>query len=61
MILEPRLDVQLVYRWDISDQAVMRAKIDNLLNSKFEYTQGGNLFQRYERGSGFSVSVDWEW
>jgi len=61
VILEPRLDVQLVYRWDISEKAVMRAKIDNLLNSKFEYTQGGNLFQRYERGSGFSVSVDWEW
>ena len=60
IVLEPRMDLQLVYRWDVSDTVVMRARIDNLLNSKFEYTQGGNLFQRYERGSGFSVTVDWE-
>lgn len=60
IVLEPRMDLQLVYRWDVSDAITMRAKIDNLLNSKFEYTQGGNLFQQYERGSGFSVTVDWE-
>ena len=60
IVLEPRMDLQLVYRWDLSEAIVMRAKIDNLLNSKFEYTQGGNLFQQYERGSGFSVTVDWE-
>jgi TonB-dependent receptor len=60
VILEPRLDVQLVYRWDISEALSLRAKVNNLLNEEFEYTQGGRVFQRYERGTSFQVGIDWE-
>ena len=60
VVLEPRLDVQLVYRWDINEALSLRAKVDNLLNEEFEYTQGGRVFQRYERGTSFQVGIDWE-
>jgi TonB-dependent receptor len=60
VVLEPRLDVQLVYRWDISEALSLRAKIDNLLNEEFEYTQDNRVFQRYERGTSFQVGFDWE-
>ena len=60
VVLEPRLDVQLVYRWDISEALSLRAKIDNLLNEEFEYTQDNRVFQRYERGTSFQVGIDWE-
>ena len=39
VILEPRLDVQLVYRWDVSEALSVRAKVNNLLNEEFEYSQ----------------------
>lgn len=60
VVLEPRLDVQLVYRWDINEALSLRAKVNNLLNEEFEYTQGGRVFQRYERGTSFQVGIDWE-
>ncbi len=60
VVLEPRLDVQLVYRWDINEALSLRAKVNNLLNEEFEYTQGGRIFQRYERGTSFQVGIDWE-
>jgi hypothetical protein len=60
VILEPRLDVQLVYRWDVSEALSVRAKVNNLLNEEFEYSQGGKVFQQYERGTSFQVGIDWK-
>ena len=60
VILEPRLDVQLVYRWDVNEALSVRAKVNNLLNEDYEYSQGGKVFQQYERGTSFQVGIDWK-
>lgn len=59
VIEEPRLAVNLVYRWDINDNFSLRAKIDNLLNEEVEFTQGGSTFQGYKTGTEFQLGVDW--
>ena len=58
--LEPRMEANLVYRWDISETATFKAKLDNIFNSELEYTQGGQTFQSYEKGTKVSVSIDWD-
>jgi len=60
VIFEPRLDLNIVYRWDFSERGVLKAKLANLLNADYEYTQGGGVFQRYEKGVSVSVGVDWK-
>ena len=59
VFLEPRLDLNLVYRYDVTDALVLKAKLQNLLDEAYEYTQGGQIFQTYERGIGFQMSFDW--
>ena len=59
VFLEPRLDLNLVYRYDVTDALVLKAKLQNLLDEEYEYTQGGQIFQTYERGIGFQMSFDW--
>ena len=58
--LEPRGEINLVYRWNISDTAALKARIENLLDAEVEYTQGDQLFQRYEKGTTFQVGFDWD-
>ena len=38
----------------------IKAKLDNIFNSELEYTQGGQTFQSYEKGTKVSVSIDWD-
>ena len=57
--LEPRGELNFVYRYDISDSATVRARIENILNAEVEYTQGGLVFQSYEKGTTFQLGVDW--
>ena len=54
------MEANLVYRWDISETATFKAKLDNIFNSEVEYTQGGQTFQSYEKGTKVSVSIDWD-
>jgi outer membrane receptor protein involved in Fe transport len=58
--LEPRLEFNIVYRYALSETANIKAKIENLLDEPVEYTQGGKVFQRYERGRAVQVGVTWE-
>ena len=60
IIFEPRLEANLVYKLDLTDALTVKAKIDNLLNSEVEYTQGGQPYQIYEKGTKYSVSVNWD-
>ena len=57
--LEPRGELNLVYRYDISESATLRARIENILDAEVEYTQGGQVFQRYKRGTTFQLGLDW--
>jgi len=60
VIFEPRLDLNLVYRWDFAEQGTLKAKLSNILDSEYEYTQGGRTFQAYEKGISLSVGVAWK-
>jgi len=57
--LEPRGELNLVYRYDISEAATLKARIENLLDQEVEYTQGGQVFQRYDKGTTFQGGFDW--
>ena len=57
--LEPRGELNLVYRYNISDYATLKARIENLLDEKVEYTQGSSVFQRYEKGTTFQLGFEW--
>ena len=59
VILEPRLDLNLVYRYALSDDFVFRVKAENILDEAVEFTQGGNIFQGYKRG--FELKAGFEW
>ena len=58
--LEQRGELNLVYRYDISDAATIKARIANLLDQEVEYTQGGQVFQRYDKGTTFQLGFDWK-
>jgi hypothetical protein len=54
------LEANLVYKIDLSEDLSVKAKLDNFLNAEVEYTQGGQPYQLYDKGTKFSVSVDWD-
>jgi TonB-dependent receptor len=59
VIEEPRLSVDLNYRYEHSDTVTFRVKTKNLLDSDVEFTQGGQTFQQYNRGVELEAGVDW--
>lgn len=60
IIEEPRLDVSMNYKYDITDDMVFKAKIKNILNSEVEFTQDGKVYQSYEKGMKFQAGIDWK-
>jgi outer membrane receptor protein involved in Fe transport len=56
---EPRLDINVNYKYQYSETLTFKAKIKNLLNTEVEFTQGGNVFQQYEKGAEFQAGFDW--
>ncbi len=60
VFLEPRLDLNVVYRFNISDALTLKAKLENLLDDEIEYTQGGQTFQTYNRGQTLQLGLDWQ-
>ncbi len=60
VLLEARGELNFVYRYDFSDALTLRAKIENILNAEVEYTQGGQVFQRYEKGLAAQIAFDYE-
>ena len=59
VFLEPRGEINLVYRYDISESASLKARAENILDAEVEYTQGGQVFQRYDKGTTLQVGFDW--
>ena len=60
VLLDPRLDLNIVYSFDMSDSLTFKAKLENLLDEKVQYTQGGQIFQTYSRGPTIQVGLDWQ-
>ena len=59
IIEEPRLSLNINYQYSLSETLNVKAKIENLLDSEVEFTQGGNVYQRYEKGMKIKAGIDW--
>ncbi len=60
VIEEPRLSLNLNYRYEVLDDLVLKFKAVNLLDADVEFTQGGKVFQGYRRGAEFEAGFDWK-
>ncbi len=60
IISEPRFELGLRYKWFFSDNWQLRVKLDNILDSKTEFTQGGQPFQVYETGREFEIGLNYD-
>lgn len=59
VIQQPRLSLNLTYRWRLAEGLEFKAKVNNLLNSPVKFTQGGQVFQSYRRGTEIEAGIDW--
>jgi len=59
IILEPRLDVTLNYRWYFADDWQFFFKGENLTDEDVEFTQGGNIYQSYRTGREWTFGLNW--
>ncbi len=57
--LEERGELNLVYRYDIGESGQFSARVENIFDAEVEYTQGGDLFQRYDKGVAFQLGFNW--
>ena len=59
VIEEPRLDLKVNYKYQFTDNFLLKASAENLLNEEVEFTQGGEIFQSYKEGVEFKLGIDW--
>lgn len=59
VIEQPRPSLNLNYRWRFAKGLEFTAKANNLLNSDVKFTQGGQVFQSYRRGTEIEAGIDW--
>ncbi|HEX7027703.1 MAG TPA: hypothetical protein VF268_10715, partial [Gammaproteobacteria bacterium] len=56
---EPADKLDLNYSYWLNDSWKFKFKGGNLLDSKIELTQGGEIYRAYREGRSYSVSVSW--
>lgn len=59
VLQKPRLSLNFNYRYDFTDALSLKFKANNLLDSDYEFTQGGQVYQRYQRGVELEAGIDW--
>jgi outer membrane receptor protein involved in Fe transport len=59
IIQEPWLSLNFNARLELFDSFVLQFKAINLLDSDIEFTQGGQIFQGYRRGTEFEAGFNW--
>ena len=59
VIEEPRLALDVNYKFDVTADFALKAKVKNLLDSEVEFTQGGKVFQSYDKGMELEAGFDW--
>jgi len=59
IILEPRLDLILSYRWYFANAWQFIFKGENLLDDPVEFTQGGNIYRQYKTGRQMTIGLNW--
>lgn len=59
VVEEPRLALDLNYKWFLSDALTVKAKAGNLLDEVVQFTQGGRVYQEYRQGVTLEAGLDW--
>ncbi len=59
IILEPRLDLIINYRWYFTDSWQFVFKGENLLDKPVEFTQANNVYQSWKTGREFTFGLNW--
>lgn len=54
-----RVTLDLVYKWDITEELTIKGKASNLTNEPIEYTQNGKIIESYKVGVDASVGIDY--
>lgn len=60
IIKTPTLSLNANYKWEFAPGLTLKAKVNNILDSEVEFTQGGQVFQSYKRGTEYEVGIDWD-
>ena len=59
IILEPRFELDLNYKWYFAEDWQLVVNGNNLLDEDFEFTQGGKTYQEYRTGREYTVGLNW--
>lgn len=59
VIEEPRLVVDVNYKYHWSEELIFKVKAKNILDKEVERTQGGNIYRQYKKGMELSAGFDW--
>lgn len=55
---QPFHQLDFTWSWSFNKRAKLKFKAQNLLDSSFEVTQGGEVTQQYKKGQKFSIGLD---
>ncbi|NRA40691.1 MAG: TonB-dependent receptor [Pseudomonadales bacterium] len=59
-IEDGRLTLDLLYKWDFTEDLSFGAKIENLTDEKVSYSRDGNVIESYRNGARFKADVSWK-
>ncbi len=59
VVQEPFAALNVNYKKGFDNGVSLSAKINNLLDSEFEFSQGGRVFQSYSQGVKLEAGIDW--
>lgn len=60
VLQEPFEQLNLTYKYDYSDNLTLKARVENILNSSLELTQGGGTFSEFDVGTTFRFGFDYK-
>ena len=60
IVEEPLPDLNINYKKTFGNDFVFSAKLKNILDADVEFTQDGNTFQSYRKGTSLEAGIDWE-
>lgn len=55
-----RMTFDIVYRYDVSETLLVKAKASNITDEPVRFTQDGEDFEKYYEGTDFSASVEYQ-
>jgi outer membrane receptor for ferrienterochelin and colicin len=60
IIEKGRMTFDVVYRYDVTETFLVKAKVSNITDEAVRYTQDGVDYEKYYEGTDFSASVEYQ-